>query len=134
MAITQELLEGFEEDQDAGHVVDLELANMYLYTTHDIDKAYYYAEKEYLKRPQNIDVCKTMAAIQYKRNNLHEANKLIEIASRTNKQDAEILYLKGLINYKLGNEKVGVELTEKALGINLFINDDLLKEVSATMK
>ncbi len=129
-SITQDLLKSLEEDQDAGHVVDLELANIFLDISQDIDEAYRYAKKEYKKRPQNIDVCKTMAKIHYKKNNLEEANKLIEIASRTNKQDAEIFCLKGLINYKLGKPKNGIELMNRALKINPFLNEDLLQEMS----
>ena len=133
-SITQDLLESLEEDQDAGHVVDLELANIHLDISQDIDEAYRYAKREYKKRPQNIDVCKTMAKIHYKKNNLEEANKLIEIASRTNKQDAEIFCLKGLINYKLGKTKDGIELMNRALKINPFLNEDLLQEMRAVSK
>ena len=133
-SITQDLLESLEEDQDAGHVVDLEIANIYLDISQDVDDAYRYAKREYKKRPQNIDVCKTMAKVHYKKNNLDEANKLIEVASRTNKQDAEILCLKGLINYKLGNTNDGRELMNKAQKINPFLNEDLLQEMTAASK
>lgn len=128
-SVTQDLLESLEEDQDAGHVVDLELANIHLDISQDIDEAYRYAKREYNKRPQNIDVCKTMAKIQYRKNNLEAANQLIEIASRTNKLDAEIFCLKGLINYKLGKRKDGIELMNTALKINPFLNEDLLQEM-----
>lgn len=50
-SVTQDLLESLEEDQDAGHVVDLELANIHLDILQDIDEAYRYAKKEYKKRP-----------------------------------------------------------------------------------
>ncbi len=133
-SVTQELLESLEEDQDAGHVVDLELANIHLDILQDIDEAYRYAIREYKKRPQNIDVCKTMAKIHYKKNNLEEANKLIEVASRTNKQDTEIFCLKGLINYKLGKTKEGIKLMNRALEINPFLNEDLLQEMKAVSK
>ena len=130
-SITQDLLASLEQDQDAGHVVDLELANIHLDILQDIDGAYRYAKKEYRKRPQNIDVCKTMAKIHYRRNDLDEASRLIEIASRTNKQDTEILCLKGLINFKLGKTKEGIELMNKALTINPFMSGNLQKEMRA---
>ena len=133
-SITQDLLESLEEDQDAGHVVDLELANIHLDISQDIDEAYRYAKREYKKRPQNIDVCKTMAKVHYKKNNLEEANKLIEVASRTNKQDMEIFCLKALINYKLGKTKDGLELMNRALNINPFVNEDLLQEMRTVSK
>jgi tetratricopeptide (TPR) repeat protein len=131
---TEELLEDLEEDQDAGHGVDLELANVYLYLSRDIDKAYRYAKKEFKKRPLNIDVCKTMATIHYKQNSLEEANEMIEIASRTNKQDAEIFCLKGLINYKLGKTKNGIELMDRALKLDPFLNEDLQQEMTEISK
>ena len=130
-SITQDLLESLEEDHDAGHVVDLELANIHLDLLQDADAAYSYATKEYKIRPKNIDVCKTMAKIHYKKNNLEEANKLIENASRTNKQDAEMFCLKGLISYKLGKTKEGIELMTKALMINPFLNQHMLQEMRA---
>jgi tetratricopeptide (TPR) repeat protein len=133
-SITQDLLESLEEDQEAGHVVDLELANIHLDILQDIDEAYRYAKREHNKRPQNIDVCKIMAKIHYKKNNLDEANKLIEVASRTNKQDMEIFCLRGLINYKLGKTKNGMELIDRALKINPFLAEDLLQEVRAVLK
>jgi len=133
-SITQDLLASLEEDQDAGHVVDLELANIHLDISGDIDEAYRYAIKEYKKRPQNIDVCKTMAKINYKQNKLEEANELIEVASRTNKQDAEIFCLKGLINYKLGKTNYGIELMTRALKINPSLNEDIMQEMRAVSK
>ena len=75
-----------------------------------------------------------MAKIHYKRNALEVANKLIEVASRTNKQDAEIFCLKGLINYKLGKTKDGVEFMNGALEINPFLNEDLLREMRSVSK
>jgi len=133
-SVTQDLLESLEEDQDAGHVVDLELANIHLDILQDIDEAYRHAKREYKKRPQNIDVCKTMAKIHYKQNDLEEANKLIEVASRTNKQDAEIFCLKGLIDYKLGNTKDGIQLMKVAMKINPFLSEDLLQEMKVVSK
>ncbi|HEY5919290.1 MAG TPA: tetratricopeptide repeat protein [Chryseolinea sp.] len=130
-SITQDLLESLEEDQDAGHVVDLELANIHVDLLQEADAAYSYAKKEYKIRPKNIDVCKTMAKIYYQKNNLEEANKLIQIASRTNKQDAEMFCLKGLITYKLGKTKDGIELMTKALMIDPFLNEHMLQEMRA---
>ncbi len=59
---------------------------------------------------------------------------MIEIASRTNKQDAEIFCLKGLIYYKLGKTKDGIELMNRALKINPFLGEDLLQEMRGVSK
>ena len=44
-SMTHNLLASLEQDQDAGHVVDLELANIHLDILQDIDGAYRYAKK-----------------------------------------------------------------------------------------
>jgi tetratricopeptide (TPR) repeat protein len=129
-SVTEDLLESLEEDQEAGHTVNLELANIHFDITENLDEAYSFAKKEYKERPGNIDVCKTMAKIFYKKNNLEEAKKLIEKASRTNKQDAEIVSLKGLIIYKLGDREKGIELMNKALQLNPFLNETIVKEIN----
>ncbi len=49
----EEMLAGLEEDQEAGHVVDLELANIYLELGNDPDQALEYALKEYKRCVQN---------------------------------------------------------------------------------
>jgi tetratricopeptide (TPR) repeat protein len=60
-----ELLAGMEEDQEAGHIVDLELANIHLELKKDYNQALEYALKEYKRRPNNIDVNKTLANVYY---------------------------------------------------------------------
>lgn len=129
-AITDELLASLEQDQDAGHTVDLELANIHLDITQDFDKAYTFARKEFRKRPDNIDVCKTMSKIYYKKNKLEEANKMIDLAARTNKQDAEIFCLKGLINYRLGKRENGIALINKARQLDPFLEQDWVTEIN----
>ena len=62
-----------EEDKAAGHVADLELANAYLYLTDDLDQALDFAEAEYDRRPENIDVNKAMALIYNKMGNPDKA-------------------------------------------------------------
>ena len=116
----QELLAGLEEDQAAGHVVDLELANIYMELAQDYNKALQYAQKEYKKRPANIDVCKAMAAIYYKKQNYSKAAYFLQRATRTQNQDAALLCLNGLINYRLGKQAEGENLIRKSLAINPF--------------
>lgn len=129
-SITKELLESLAEDQDAGHSVDLEISNIHLDITEDLDEAYSYAKKEFKKRPENIDVCKTMAKIFYRKNDLKEAEKFITKASRTNKQDAEIFGLKGLVSYKSGHQEIGIALMNHALALNPFLNESIIKEMT----
>jgi tetratricopeptide (TPR) repeat protein len=133
-SMTEELLESLQEDQEAGHIVNLEIANIHLDITEDLDEAYSFAKKEYRKRPENIDVCKTMASIAYRKNNLEEAGKLIEKASRTNKQDAELISLKGFIAYKSGDQEIGLALMNKALQLDPFLDQTVVNEINGLTK
>lgn len=128
-SMTEDLLEGMKEDQEAGHIVNLELANIHIDLTGNLDKAYSFARKEYEERPANIEVCKTMAKILYKKNDLNEARKLIERASRTRKQDAEILGLEGLVMYKSGEKQTGIRLVKQALELDPFVSGAIAQEM-----
>ncbi|WP_439879735.1 tetratricopeptide repeat protein [Pontibacter sp. MBLB2868] len=119
----EELLEGFEADQEAGHIVDLELAKVYLELNNDPDKAMAYAMKEYKRRPNNIDVCKVMASIFYAKKDFGRANTMLKKATRTQKQDASLLCLNGLVNYKLGHRASGEHLLQQAFSLDPFQTD-----------
>lgn len=124
----KELLTGMEEDQEAGHVVDLELANIYLELGQDYNKAQKYALKEYERRPDNIDVCRTLAHISYKKGDFKKAAHYMRKATRTNTQDPDFLGLDGLIHYKLGNQALGENLIRKSWAINPFQDTPLSRE------
>lgn len=79
-----------EEDADAGHDTDLELANLHLQLTKDYDKALTYAQNEYERRPDNIDVNRCLALI-YNAKGDKEAFKVhLAKATRTHKKDKEL--------------------------------------------
>ncbi|PSR56375.1 transposase [Adhaeribacter arboris] len=127
-ATMKELLAGLEEDQEAGHVVDLELAHIYLELGKNPDKALTYALKEYKKRPDNIDVCKALAQIYYQKQDFATAASYLKKATRTNSQDAGLVCLEGLVKYHLGNQAEGANLIQKALAINPYQNTALSTE------
>ncbi|MBC3541628.1 tetratricopeptide repeat protein [Rufibacter sediminis] len=114
----EELIAGMEEDQEAGHIVDLELANIHLELKKDYATALEYALKEYERRPDNIDVNKTLANIYYHQQNYAKASAHIQKATRTNSQDAELLCLNGLIAYKTNKLADGQHLIRKSFTIN----------------
>jgi tetratricopeptide (TPR) repeat protein len=126
--LLKELLAGMEEDQQAGHVVDLELANIYLELAQDPEKALKYARKEYKRRPENIDVCRTLAHIHYARKDYEQAAGFMRQASRTNSQDPTLLCLNGLIQYKRGHQALGENLIRKSLAINPYQHHPLSQE------
>jgi tetratricopeptide (TPR) repeat protein len=126
--IMEEMLAGLKEDQQAGHVVDLELAKIYLELARDPDKAFTYARREYKRRPGNIDVCQTLAHIYYERQDYQQAAAYIRQAARTNSQDPALLCLSGLIQFKAGHQAQGEHLIRKSLSLNPYQDNPLSRE------
>ncbi|QNF31315.1 tetratricopeptide repeat protein (plasmid) [Adhaeribacter swui] len=127
-ATMEDLLKGLEEDQEAGHVVDLELANIHLHLGKDPAKALLYALKEYHRRPDNIDVCKALAEIYYQKRDYRTAATYLKKATRTSSQEASLVCLEGLITYHLGDQVQGAHLIQKSLVLNPYQNTTLSTE------
>ena len=108
--VAEELMEGFEEDEKSGHVMNMEIANISLELEEDYNKALHYAKKEYSKRPANIDVNKLLAKVYYHKNDMNRAVYHINKASVTGSQDPAFLCLKGLIAYHTGKKMYGRKL------------------------
>ncbi len=119
-----------ESSNSHGHYADKELAYAYL-KVNDTDNALKHALLEYNRRPENIDVCETVAWVNYKKENYMEANKMINKALRTNCQNPSLLCRAGLIKIKAGEKQKGIELINKAFHTNPTMADiDLKKETS----
>ena len=112
-----------------GHYADRELAYAYIKNGNP-DKALEHAETEYKRRPQNIDVCETIAWVHYKRGEFSEANKMINIAIRTGSSNPVLLARAGLIKIKSGESAIGNALIEKANSQNPYLDPLLKKEIS----
>jgi tetratricopeptide (TPR) repeat protein len=117
-----DLLDGLVEDQEAGHVVDLELAIIHLELGKNPDKALDYALNEYKRRPNNIDVCKTLAAIYYQKQDYGTADSYLKKAMRTNSQEADLVCLNGLVKFRLGDQVNGTNLIQKSFELNPYQN------------
>lgn len=81
------------DDQQAGHVMDLELAHLHAELLADYDTALDYAQKVYERRPDNIDINQTLAYIYHKQNKPALAASHLRRAARTNSQHPELLAL-----------------------------------------
>lgn len=125
---TKELMEGFKEDEEAGHIMNMEIATISIELEEDYEKALQYTLKEYKKRPANIDVNKTLAKIYYHQNDLKRAKMHINKASITNSQDPDLLCVKGLITYKTGNRIKGQQLVQHSFDMNPFMDNAIAKE------
>jgi tetratricopeptide (TPR) repeat protein len=86
----------FKEDIASGHNADLEYAQFLIEFKKDYGKAIQLALKEYEKRPDNIDVNRTLAFAYYGKGDLKKAAEHAAVAMKTNKQDAETYCIAGL--------------------------------------
>jgi len=118
---------GDEDEEGHGHYADRELAYAYI-KAGDLDKALEHAKTEYARRPNNIDICETMAWVHYKRGEFSEAGKHITNALRTGAQTPTLLCRAGLIKSKAGDPAAGAALVKKAVEMNPFIDPELKKE------
>lgn len=126
-------LSGADESSSShGHYADKELAYAYLKIP-DYDKALQHAQTEYERRPNNIDICETMAWVQYKKGNYAEANKMIDKALRTNCQNPTLLCRAGLIKVKAGEKEKGDLLIKKAMDTDPYLDPELKKEAAGQM-
>jgi tetratricopeptide (TPR) repeat protein len=116
-----------DANEQMGHYADRELAYAYL-KTNELDKALEHAKIEYERRPDNIDVCETLAWVHYKRGEYKEAQKLINTALRTNSHNPTLLCRAGLIATKNGQAEKGQALIRQALTTNPYLSFDLADE------
>lgn len=86
-AILKEIMVMLKEDTDSGHNMNLEYASLYFDILDDRIKAMEYANKEYNKRPGNIDVNRMMARIT---TDIEAKKKYFAIASKTNSRHPEL--------------------------------------------
>ncbi|MET4105354.1 tetratricopeptide repeat protein [Hymenobacter sp. UYP22] len=116
-----------DENEAMGHYADRELAYAYV-KTGELDKALKHAKIEYERRPDNIDVCETMAWVHYKRGEYKEAEQYMKTARRTNSRNPTLLCRAGLIATKNGRTAEGQALIKQALAINPYLTLDLADE------
>lgn len=132
-ALIDEILEMLKDDEEAGHIMNLEYANLFLNLLDDPQTALKYAEKEYAVRPENIDVNKMMAEIFAEEEELSRAGHHISVARKTNNQHPELLMLEGIIRMKSSDGETGEELIREALVLDPFLElpqEELFQNIS----
>lgn len=116
-----------ERNNVHGHYADKELAYAYL-KINDVENALKHAQLEYERRPENIDVCETMAWVNYKAGKYAEANKFLQTALKTNSGNPVLLTRAGLIKIKSGEATKGIQLIQRAFQTDPFMIDIALKK------
>lgn len=99
----------FKEDLESGHNVNMEYGFFLLDFKKDFNGALARGLKEYKLRPNNIDVNRLLAFAYYAKGDKANALKHIQIAMKTNKQDADLYCISGLIN----NDKAQIKKSFK---------------------
>ncbi|GAA4377103.1 tetratricopeptide repeat protein [Hymenobacter koreensis] len=120
-----------DENEELGHYSDRELAYAYL-KTNQLDKALEHARIEYERRPDNIDVCETMAWVHYRRGEYAEAAKHMALARRTGSKNPQLLYRAGCIALRSGKPAEGQALIQQARTLNPHLLTDAGEEPMLT--
>lgn len=118
-----------QEDENAGHYADRELAYAYLLANNP-GKALEHALAEYNRRPDNIDVNETLAWVYYKSGKAEKALPYIATALRTGSKNPTLLSRAALVYAKANDKKKAKELMQLSSQTNPNI-DPLLKKESA---
>ena len=89
-----DILVMLKDDSETGHNMDLEYAHVYNDLFEDTATALVYAKKEFQKRPQNIDVNRTLALLELENNNKEKAISYYKTASSTHSRHPELEMIK----------------------------------------
>ncbi len=112
-----------------GHYADRELALAYS-RSGDHVSAMQHAIIEYNRRPDNIDICETLAWVYYKAGYYYLAEAMMQKALRTGKKNPETMCRAGLIKMKTGRTFLGRQLINDAVTMNPFLDAELKTEAA----
>lgn len=93
-----EILAMLQDDVNSGHNMNLEYADLYTNVFPDLDKALDYAQKEYVLRPENIDVNSMLAKIYALKNDKEKATQHLKKATATGSKHPDITIIQRLIS------------------------------------
>jgi len=98
--LKKEILLMLEDDVQSGHNMNMEYAAFYSELFEQPEKALEYVQKEWEKRPDNIDVNRMMASIYTQLGEKEKAAPHYEKATRTNSKHPELIDLKDQLAMK----------------------------------
>lgn len=88
--VIKDIKQMLADDEKSGHNMNLEYANVYLELLDQPEQALSYVEKEYQKRPKNIDVNRLLAKIHKATKNEFEGKKYLEVAMSTKSKHPDL--------------------------------------------
>jgi len=111
----QDIVNTIEEGEKAGCNYDLIRARLYSEILEDFDLALIYAERAKNRWPENVDLNKVLSLIYYKLGEYEDANYYLGKATSVQSNDPSLMVLSGLLKYKTGNFKEGIDMIKKAM-------------------
>ena len=106
-ATLAEVMEMLQDDVDHGHNMNLEYADVHVNLTGDYDAALQYTQREYDRRPDNIDVNRVLATVYYLRGDYPAARQHADAAARTGSRHPELRVVDGLLAIAEGDAARG---------------------------
>lgn len=110
------------------HEVGLEMGNYYLEYTTDYAAAFNNLNEEYERRPDNIDVNRTLAKAYYLNKDYEKAREHVTKAKSTGSKNTELMLLDGLLLIESGKKQEGQKLIKTSLETDPFQRGKLATE------
>ncbi|MBO9699022.1 MAG: tetratricopeptide repeat protein [Sporocytophaga sp.] len=111
----QDIVNSIEEGEKAGCNYDLVRARLYSEILEDFDLALIYAERAKERWPENVDLNKVLSLIFYKLGEYEDAGYYLNKATSVQPNEPSLMCLSGLLKYKRGNSKEGIDMIKKAM-------------------
>lgn len=124
------VLKEFADHTNEGWNVDREFAAFCADQSIYLDEALQRAEKEYRRRPKNIDVLDTYAWALFKNGRAHDALSVVERALRLHTKNPTMWYHAAAIRFAVGDTAGARSAFLHALGINPYLKTLLEHELS----
>ena len=103
------IVAAIQQHEEDGWQVDLEYAAFCTASESSLDSAVRRAQREYERRPRNLDALSTYAWALYKNDRATEAAPLIEAALRRNPSDARLHFRAGMIAAALAHSEAAAQ-------------------------
>jgi tetratricopeptide (TPR) repeat protein len=116
------VLDAFEQHEKDGYDIDLEYARFCLDHDMNTHETLMRAEKEFNRRPGNIDALDVYAWALYKNGKTKEAALYIQKALRLNTKRTSLFYHAGIIFKSVNDNNKAVKFLENAIAMNSYIN------------
>ncbi len=131
--MVKKALEAFAQHEKDGWNIDLEYARFCLEHQTNLTETLRRAEREYRRRPENIDALEVYAWALHQNGKSSEALPLVHKAMRLNTPRAELYYRAGMIYHAAGKNELSRGYLERALTENPFLSGGYAQQARAVI-